>query len=351
MKKVLIIEDNDEVRENTAEILELSNYAVSTAENGKIGVEMALQEKPDLIICDIMMPVLDGYGVFHLLSKHKETASIPFIFLTAKSEKSDFRKGMEMGADDYITKPFDGIELLNAIEVRLKKTALLQQHFKDGIEGLNEFINHAKDTGKVQLTSDEREMRSYKKKFFVYREGERPKALYYVVSGKVKISRTNNDGKELITSILGAGDFFGYIPILEETNYKEDAQVLEDSQLMIIPKDDFQQLITSDLDIARQFIKIITHNILDKEEDLLNLAYNSVRQKVAYGLVQLYEKYQDPETPDPLLKMSRENMAQAIGIATESLIRTLGDFKDEKLIDIQTGKIQLINEKKLRSML
>lgn len=351
MKKILIIEDNDEVRENTAEILELSNYKVVTAENGKTGVEKALHEKPDLIICDIMMPVLDGYGVFHLLSKHKETSSIPFIFLTAKSEKSDFRKGMEMGADDYITKPFDGIELLNAVEVRLKKNELLQQHLKDGIEGLTEFINNARETGKVQLTSEERDVRNFKKKFYIYKEGERPKALYYVVSGKVKISRTNNDGKELITSIAGSGDFFGYIPILEETNYKEDAQVLEDTQVMIIPKDDFMQLVTNDMQIAKQFIRIITHNVLDKEEDLLNLAYNSVRQKVAYGLIQLFEKYKTEEDPNPVLKMSRENMAQAIGIATESLIRTLGDFKDERLIDIQTGKILIINEKKLRSML
>ena len=351
MKRVLIIEDNDEVRENIVEILELSNYKVSTAENGKVGVEKALKENPDLIICDIMMPVLDGYGVFYLLSKHKETAAIPFIFLTAKSEKTDFRKGMEMGADDYITKPFDGIELLNAIEVRLRKSELLQQNFKDGIEGLNDFINNAKLTGKVQLTSDERDVRNYKKKFFIYREGERPKALYYVVSGKVKLSRTNNDGKELITLLLGEGDLFGYIPILEESNYIEDAQVLEDTQVMIIPKEDFVQLISNDMQIARQFIKIIAHNILDKEEDLLNLAYNSVRQKVAYGLLQLHEKYNNAEEPDPILKMSRENMAQAIGIATESLIRTLGDFKDEKLIDIQTGKIQVLNEKKLRSML
>jgi CRP/FNR family transcriptional regulator, cyclic AMP receptor protein len=351
MKKILIIEDNDEVRENTAEILELSNYNVITAENGKIGVEKALEERPDLIICDIMMPVLDGYGVFHLLSKHKETSAIPFIFLTAKSEKSDFRKGMEMGADDYITKPFDGIELLNAIEIRLKKTQLLKDHYNTGEQGLNEFLEDVTHTGKVQLTSDEREVRSYKKKFFIYREGERPKAVYYVVNGKVKIARTNNDGKELITSLVSAGEFFGYIPVLEQTNYKEDAQVLEDSELMLIPKDDFLQLVTNDIAIARQFIKIISNNILDKEEDLLNLAYNSVRQKVAYGLIQLYDKYKEGENSDPILKMSRENMAQAIGIATESLIRTLGDFKDENLIDIQTGKIKIMNEKKLRNLL
>jgi CheY-like chemotaxis protein len=109
MKTILLIEDNNEVRENTAEILELAHYKVLQAENGKTGVELAQQQKPDLIICDIMMPVLDGYGVIHLLGKSAETALIPFIFLTAKSERGDFRKGMEMGADDYITKPFDDI--------------------------------------------------------------------------------------------------------------------------------------------------------------------------------------------------------------------------------------------------
>ena len=110
MKTILVIEDNNEVRENIAEILELSNYRVLTAPEGKTGVETALKEKPDLIVCDIMMPVLDGYGVLHLLNKHNDTYGTPFIFLTAKSEKSDFRKGMEMGADDFITKPFEDVK-------------------------------------------------------------------------------------------------------------------------------------------------------------------------------------------------------------------------------------------------
>src|SRR5678816_3414958 len=99
MKKILLIEDNDDIRNNTAEILELSNYKVIVAENGKIGVEKALEHLPDLIICDIMMPVLDGYGVLHAINRNPELESVPFIFLTAKSERSDFRKGMEMGAD------------------------------------------------------------------------------------------------------------------------------------------------------------------------------------------------------------------------------------------------------------
>ena len=140
MKHLLLIEDNNEIRENTAEILELAGYKVRTAENGKIGVELALQEKPDLIICDIMMPVLDGYGVLHLLNKNPDLTGIPFIFLTAKAERSDFRRGMEMGADDYITKPFSDIELLNAVESRLKKTELLTKNYNTDIEGMNQMI-------------------------------------------------------------------------------------------------------------------------------------------------------------------------------------------------------------------
>src|SRR6186713_2302564 len=128
-KTILVIDDNKDIRENTAEILDLAGYETNTAENGKKGVETAIKEKPDLIVCDIMMPELDGYGVLHLLKKNPETEHIPFIFLTAKAERSDFRKGMEMGADDYITKPFEDIELLNAVEVRLKKIQILEQNY------------------------------------------------------------------------------------------------------------------------------------------------------------------------------------------------------------------------------
>ena len=105
MRALLIIDDHEEIRENIAEILTLAGYRVITAENGKRGVEIAIKEKPDLVIWDIMMPELDGYGVIHQLKKNPETENIPFIFLTAKTERADFRMGMEMGADDYITNP------------------------------------------------------------------------------------------------------------------------------------------------------------------------------------------------------------------------------------------------------
>src|SRR5688572_5401822 len=118
-----------------------------------------------------MMPELDGYGVLHLLRKNEETRNIPFIFLTAKTERSDFRKGMEMGADDYITKPFDDIELLNAIEIRLKKTDILNQQYGQGAQGVNQFIKDVKGAGLLTQLADQYDTQSYTKKTPLYQEG------------------------------------------------------------------------------------------------------------------------------------------------------------------------------------
>ena len=351
MSKILIIEDNLEVRENTAEILELAQYEVFTAENGKIGVEIANREKPDLIVCDIMMPVLDGYGVLHLLTRNPETASIPFIFLTAKSEKSDYRKGMELGADDYITKPFDDTQLLNAIEVRLRKSDLLKKTFSADVRGLNAFLDSAQNGTKVKLTDKARQSQSYKKKFILYQEDHRPLFLYFIISGKIKTYKTNEDGKEFITKIQTTGDFIGYTPILEDTVYKDNAEILEESELMLIPREDFLQLINHDSQLAKQFIKLLTRNVIDNEDRLINLAYNSVRKRVAIGLLEVQQKYKTSPDTNPSLDISREDLAQVVGTATESLIRTLSEFKGDKFIDITEGKIKILQEAKLKNLI
>lgn len=350
MHTILVIEDNEEVRENISEILQLSNYRIITAGNGKTGVEMALKEKPDLVICDIMMPVLDGYGVLHLLSKNEETNTIPFIFLTAKSEKIDLRKGMEMGADDYLTKPFDGIELLNAVESRINKIVRIKKNFEANVGGVSEFIRIASEGAGLKLVSEDREVCEYKKKHLLYTAGQRPKTVFYVISGKVKVYKINEDGKELITNIYCPNDFFGYTAILDESTYKDNAQLLEDAELMLILREDFMTLISGDFRVSRQFIKLIAHNIGANEENLINLAYNSLRRKVAFAIIQLYDKYRQTDPHSSTIQMSRENMAYATGIAPESLIRTLGDFKTEKLVDLDGSKVIILNEQKLRNL-
>jgi DNA-binding NarL/FixJ family response regulator len=121
IRKILVIEDEPEMRRNLTTVLRLEKFQALPAENGRIGVELAKKEKPDLILCDVMMPELDGYGVIAALRANTKTAAIPFIFLTAKGEKPDIRAGMNLGADDYLTKPVAKADLLAAIRSRLER--------------------------------------------------------------------------------------------------------------------------------------------------------------------------------------------------------------------------------------
>jgi CheY-like chemotaxis protein/CRP-like cAMP-binding protein len=348
-KRILVIEDNNDIRENTAEILELAGYTVFTAENGKRGVDVAIREKPSVIICDIMMPELDGYGVLHLIRKNENTQTIPFIFLTAKTERADFRKGMEMGADDYITKPFDDSELLNAVEIRLKKSELLEQKYPATVNGLTQFVKDVKASGMLQQLSEQYDINSYDKKIVLYQEGKRPRFLYYLSKGKVKCFKTHEDGKEYITNLYSDGDFIGYTALIEDTYYDDTAVILEDAEIMQIPREDFLQMIYSDISIAAKFIHIITFNVKEKEERLLNLAYSSLRKRVAKALVDIVEKF-NIMNAGKTIEISREEIAQYIGTATESLNRTISDFKAEKLIDINKGKIVPLHLEKLKTL-
>ena len=350
MKSVLVIDDNVDILENTAEILDLAGYKTFTAVNGKKGVDIALKERPDVIVCDIMMPELDGYGVLHLVRKNSETQHIPFIFLTAKTERSDFRKGMEMGADDYITKPFEDIELLNAIEVRLKKAEVIGTNYAATQQGIAQFLKDIKSSGLMKELADQYAIESYTKKQTLYHEGKRPRYIYYLVKGKVKSFKTNEDGKEYITDLISEGDFIGYPALIDEKNYDDSAVILEDADIMLIPKEDFLQMIYGDIAIAAKFIHIITRNVKEKEERLLSLAYSSLRKRIAKALVDIHTKF-NPDGEVKPIEISREDIAHYVGTATESLIRTLSDFKSEQLIVIKDGKIIISDIAKLQNLL
>ncbi|MGJ3246547.1 MAG: putative bifunctional diguanylate cyclase/phosphodiesterase [Elainellaceae cyanobacterium] len=142
MAKILVIEDREAIRDNIQEVLEFENFETIVAENGRIGVALAKEHSPDLIVCDVMMPELDGYGVLTALRQDESTARIPFIFLTAKADRSALRQGMDLGADDYLTKPFTTPELLRAISVRLDKQAYANQHYADQIEQLEARLDY-----------------------------------------------------------------------------------------------------------------------------------------------------------------------------------------------------------------
>jgi CRP/FNR family transcriptional regulator, cyclic AMP receptor protein len=350
MTKILLVEDNHEIRENTGEILELAGYKVALAANGKEGYEMAVKETPDLIVCDIMMPVLDGYGLLHLVTKNENLKSIPFIFLTAKTERGDFRKGMEMGADDYITKPFTDIELLNAIESRLQKINYQKEH-ANASKNLDDFFDEIKHEDALEKLTDSKVVNHYKKKQRIYSEGNHPHSLYYLNSGKIRTYKINETGKELTISLYNAGDFFGYNALLENTVYKENAETLEESEIGTIGRQDFEILINNNKKVAQKFIKLLARNVSEKEEQLINLAYNSLRKRVADAIITLSKKYKKEGNPDFIIHISREDLAHIAGTTTESLIRTLSDFKSEKLIEAEAGYVKVLNEKKLLQML
>jgi two-component system, sensor histidine kinase and response regulator len=143
MSKILVIEDEFLIRENLLERLGSEGFDTVGAENGLDGVKLALADRPDLIICDVMMPELDGYGVLRTLRQNPNTAAIPFIFLTAKADKAALRQGMELGADDYLTKPFTKTELLGAIATRLEKHAVVAQHFEEELVSFVQSITDA----------------------------------------------------------------------------------------------------------------------------------------------------------------------------------------------------------------
>jgi CheY-like chemotaxis protein len=345
-KTVLVIEDNQDIREGTKEILQLAGYTVYTAENGKKGVELVHQQLPDIIICDIMMPELDGFGVLYLLHKNEETADIPFIFMTAKAERADLRKGMEMGADDYLTKPFTDIELLNAIETRLQKTVQLKKRSGSADHPVNEGLSEKL----LKDLSENSRVRSYKKKQNIYMDGDSPSNVYLIKTGTVRTFMVSPDAREIATGIYVPGDFFGYKPVLLNRAYTDNAETLEVSELHLISKDEFSSLLTKDPGISKKFIKLLSGNVQEKQDQLLKLAYNSVRKRVADALVSLAEKFGDVTIDNTIVKVSRDDLAAMVGTANETISRTLSDFKDEHLIEKEGSSIRIFSIDKLKKI-
>jgi DNA-binding response OmpR family regulator len=155
MVKILVIEDEQDVRNNLVDILELSSMKAIAAPNGAVGLEMARQEKPDLIICDVMMPELDGYSLIEQLRQDEATAMIPFIFLTAMANRNDQRQGMELGADDYLTKPFTPTELLKAIDSRLQKQKLVAQRYEAERDRAKQYLRQIEDNENISATQEQ----------------------------------------------------------------------------------------------------------------------------------------------------------------------------------------------------
>ena len=340
-KKILLIEDDQIVRDNTAEILQLANYEVLTAENGKNGLEKAKVFRPDLIICDILMPELDGYGVMQIAMRNRDLQRIPIIFMSAKTKHEDIRKGMDLGASDYITKPFEESELLSAVATRLKHKAIMDGGLQDTvvkerkwrIEDIEEAFAH-------------KERFEYRPGTTIYCEGNVGNHVFYITRGEVKTYKVNEDGKELITELFSDKSFFGFTSFLTHRPYSENAEAIQATELIKLEKVELLSLIKSNPQLGLNFIDLLSNDLDTIKEHLMHLAYDSVRKKTADAIIQLAPK----SSKDNVVRISRSDLASMIGIAKETLTRTLTDFKDEKLIRTNRNTIQVLNSEKLRSI-
>lgn len=344
MTKILLIEDDIALRENTAELLELSDYEVCTAPNGKLGIEKVKIENPNIIVCDIMMPEIDGYGVLEALAQDPTTNQIPFIFLSAKTERKEIRKGMDMGADDYLTKPFEEEELISAIESRLAKAQILTKITADnvakgeenkvdaGLRNLNELKNFFDDNGEIL---------EFKKGDVVYKEGGHSNKIYLILKGVVKSHKMDEKGKELITTLYKADDFLGFTSFIDNIPYQESATAVEDLELAGISKNDLKDILEKSKNISLELMELLTDNLSEIKEQLLQMAYSSVRKKTAQTILQFAEILN--KKPEDQIKISRNDLASVAGIATESLIRTLSSFKKDGIIEIEGRNIRILD--------
>lgn len=347
--KVLLIERGSDTSPNVIDMLQWTGYAVITAENGRKGLELARTYKPDIIVCDILLPDLDGYSVLHMLQGNEDMHSIPFIFLTSKADVSEFRKGMEMGADDYIVKPYHVLDLLSAMEVRLRKYNIRNKGSLSQPAAVRDIIRDAAET--IRTIHENRDIDIFLRKTIIYPEGNHPLRLYYIRKGKVRTYKRNEDGRELSVELYNAGEFLGYVAMLEGTVYKDTAEAMEETEVAVIPKEDFERLISRNYMVASQFMSMLAKKVTEKNEQLLALAYNSLRKKVAGALIYMWRKYNPDNDPDFSIDISREGLAAIAGTATESLIRTLGHFRDEQLVQIRNGSIIVLNEDRLSKLI
>ncbi|MBO9732587.1 MAG: cyclic nucleotide-binding domain-containing protein [Chitinophaga sp.] len=345
MQKILLIGNLQQLQENIGELLLLNHYNVIQAADGKTGIMAAQAQHPDMILCEMSMNGIDGLGVLGTLRKDPSMERVPVIFLGDKYNARLFRTAMNLGADDYLISPFSNNDLLLTVESRLQR-----------------YQYQAAASGPAKAT-DEHDLKKLIREFTenrntmrvaahetVYKEGGTPRYLYYIREGKVKTVKTHEDGKDLVIGLYKKGDFFGYVALLEETPYKATAVVMEDAEIVLIPRKDAEEIFNRTPYIVTRFVRMLAQNVTEKEERLLGIAYDTLRKKVASALVHLRNKYQVTNTRNFVINISREELATVAGTATESLIRTLSDFKNEKLISIRNGSITILEAEKLEDI-
>lgn len=343
-KKVLLIEDDQTVRENTAEILELSDYDVETAANGELGIQSAIQFQPDIIVCDIMMPKLDGYDVLKALSQHPKTKRLPFIFLSAKTDRDDVRKGMNLGADDYLTKPFEEEDLIHAIESRIAKTKILLERENEDAEESNQLQSFEA----LKEVIKDFDIQIYDQNEVIYEAGQTANRVFLIERGVVKTHQIDQNGKELTTALFRDDNFFGQLSFTKTSNYVDNATAMEKTKLYEISIDDFRKFFNKNPQVMFEFIDNLGDSLNETKSQLVEMAYSSVRKKTAQTILVFAERLKKNKLNQ--IRISRADLAAVAGIASESLIRTLSDFKKKGIIQVEGRNIKILDFEALKNI-
>ena len=218
------------------------------------------------------------------------------------------------------------------------------------VEGLNDFMHKTRGQDALKALSKGRKIKEYQSKDVIFRENDYSNYLYLIVKGKVICTKTDAYGKDFVNDIHGEGDFIGYTALFEGSAYTETATALGTAYVVMIPKQDFINLINKNHDVATTFIKMLSGNIQDKEKRLLQLAYASVRERLATELINLKRKGLMQNGFPECMKISRENLAGIVGTATESLIRTLSELKKDGLVSTDGQEIKILDEIRLQKV-
>jgi len=351
MSKILIIENDVATKNHLVNLLQLAAYDVIIAEDGQQGIKIALTQKVDLIICDSVLPIINGYGVLHVLKRNNILRDTSFIFVDTVLNWSEIRKGIELGASDYIINNIEATEFLDIIDkclYKMEQQRLQLPEYANGAAQPVDFVSTLNDY-MVDIKND-KTVNVYKRKQGIYSKSNHPSAVYYILKGKVKTYKRNSEGKELITGLYRENDFFGFMAVLERKTYCESAEALEDAEIAVIPRAEFDAMIHNKPMVMKKLIDMLAQNLEEKEAKLLNIAYDSLRQKVAHTLLSIYNKYNVNSEEFFCIDITRENLAAIAGVAKESLTRTLSDFRQESLIDLIQSRIKIINYPKLERL-
>lgn len=344
MARILLIEDDLSLRENTQEMLELAGHKVFSAEDGEAGLQQALKNAIDLILCDILLPGIDGYTVLEKISSNPGTRKIPFIFLTALSNIKEIRHGMNLGADDYIVKPFEEQDLLATINRRLEKFSILKEHENKPAPGAKVHIDSLENFRKHFLKNGE-EIKIAKNEL-LFRENQPAAYVYLLTKGIIKTLGLDEYGKELITGIYHTDDFLGIYSFHRNITYPEQALVIESASLLRLPIRLVQDIFKENPQFMMEWAENLSEDVIELKDHLLQTAYASVLKKTVNTILDFSEKLHFNKKE--LSKISRGDLASIAGISKESFIRCLSTLKQERLIEINGKNIEVIDLKGLK---